>query len=184
MAHRFWGERKFSDVLIHPDKLNEPLKLRKPAKIFVNSMSDLFHPDVPDEFIHDVFSHMLGFGNNRHTFMILTKRQKRMLALLGSDPFFKFWLAAGTANDFDISHVWLGVSVEDQKTADERIPILLQTPAAHRFISVEPMLGPVELSQNWCDYLDGWETCVEQDHNGDPEPYQSQTEKLDWVICV
>ncbi len=173
MAHRFWGERKFSDVLIHPDKLNEPLKLRKPAKIFVNSMSDLFHPDVPDEFIHDVFSHMLGFGNNRHTFMILTKRQKRMLALLGSDPFFKFWLAAGTANDFDISHVWLGVSVEDQKTADERIPILLQTPAAHRFISVEPMLGAVDF--NSIIMPDG-------DHLGKLFNHGTGT-GIDWVIC-
>lgn len=134
LAHRFWGERKFSDVRCHPEKLDEPLKLRKPAKIFVNSMSDLFHQDVPDEFISSVFD-VMGRKAAHQVFLILTKRPQRMAE----------WTAKAYEENGPYPNVWLGVSVEDQTTADERIPLLLQTPAAHRFVSVEPMLGTVDI---------------------------------------
>lgn len=128
IANRFWKDRKFTDVRVHPERLGEPLRWRKPSRIFVNSMSDLFHEDVPDEFIMRVFDVM--DSASRHTFQILTKRPERMLHVM--------------KNASPISNVWLGVSVEDQKTADERIPILLQTQAAVRFVSYEPALGPVD----------------------------------------
>jgi len=118
-------------VTMHPEKLEEPLHWKKPARIFVDSMGDLFHPQVPDTFIDQVFWIMMMAPI--HTFIILTKRPKRMVE----------WVNKDYQNP--LPNVWLGASVEDQKTADERIPWLLQTPAAVRFVSVEPMLGPVDL---------------------------------------
>ena len=155
LAGRFWGDRKFTDVQTHPDRLEDPLKWRKPRRIFVNSMSDLFHKDVPDEFIDRVFAVM--FDANHHTFMILTKRPERMAEYLSPDnPRYTarkvFDLTKGDAGKFDcdmywpLDNVWLGVSVEDQKAADDRVPWLLKVPAAVRFLSCEPMLGPVDIS--------------------------------------
>lgn len=155
LAGRFWGDRKFIDVQTHPERLEDPLKWRKPRRIFVNSMSDLFHKDVPDEFIDRVFAAM--FDANRHTFMILTKRPERMAQYLSPDnPRYTarkvFDLTKSDAGKFDcdmywpLDNVWLGVSVEDQKAAEERIPWLLKTPAKVRFLSCEPLLGPVDLS--------------------------------------
>jgi protein gp37 len=170
IANRFWGERKFTDVQCHPDRLGIPSHWRKPSKIFVNSMSDLFHEDVPDDFIREVFSAMYLPENRKHTFIVLTKRPERMRNMIHYAP--------------DLgNHIWLGVSVENQAAADERIPLLLQTPAAVRFVSVEPMLERVDLSKVWVDYLSGWTADTAMDKNGDPESYQVQTEKLDWVIC-
>lgn len=142
-------------VTLHPDKLADPLKWKKPRRIFVNSMSDLFHQDVPFEFIDKVFATMFDAG--QHTFMILTKRPDRMMKYLSPDnPRYTaskvFKLTKDNAGSFDcdlplpLPNVWLGVSVENQVTADERIPLLLQTPAEGRFISAEPLLGPVDLS--------------------------------------
>ena len=136
--------REFTDVQTHEDRLLEPLSWRKPARVFVNSMSDLFHEDVPDAFIGNVFSVMEQAP--RHTFQILTKRAERMRAWVTEHA---EWIdyAAG-AGEFlrRYGHVWLGVSVENQHFADERIPLLLQTSAAVRFISAEPLLGPIDLS--------------------------------------
>lgn len=122
----------FTDIQLHPERLDLPLHWRKPRRIFVNSMSDLFHEKVPREFIAECFAVMGECP--RHTFQVLTKRAERMKAIMedlvvfgGNPP----------------SHIWLGVSVENQETADERIPLLLQTPAAVRFVSYEPALGPV-----------------------------------------
>lgn len=188
-----------------PELLDQPLRWVKPRRIFVNSMSDLFHEDVPDEFIDKVFA-VMGTAP-WHTFQVLTKRPKRMLdwfnekwqpapewsqrerhELLqtrakelginrtlpefqidkkGEDRFDqvyaawekmtlndlldanRFWTADGQshlmANPWPLPNVWLGVSVEDQAAADERIPLLLQTPAAVRWISAEPLLGPVSI---------------------------------------
>jgi protein gp37 len=173
--------RKFTDVQYHPERLDNPLHWRKPARVFVDSMSDLFHPDVPFDFILAVWRVM---AKTNHTFMILTKRPERM-KLFVNDWLPGAWgLATLTLKLLDkpLPNVWLGVSVEDQKTADERIPLLLQTPAAVRFVSYEPALSSIDLEQNWVGYLSGWETQVGTDRDGDPEPYQSQTEKLDWVI--
>ena len=162
-------------VRLNPAVLAKPLSWRRPRRIFVNSMSDLFHEALPDEAIDKVFAVMALAP--QHTFQVLTKRPARMrdyLRVRAGD-----WMvvlpdahAAGTLpitkNDVErafgrsakfsydpptptwpLPNVWLGVSVEDQATADARIPILLDTPAALRFISAEPLLGPVDLT-----YLD------------------------------
>ncbi len=136
--------RKFvngtTGVQLHPDRLDQPLKWKKPRRIFVNSLSDLFHEDVPDQFIYDVFDVMRRCY--WHTFQVLTKRPRQMAFLTkimqqSPGPDHVRW---------PLPNVWLGVSVEDQRTADERIPWLLQTPAAVRFLSCEPLLGPIDLT--------------------------------------
>ncbi len=160
-------------LALAPDQiLLQPLRWRAPRRIFVNSMGDLFHEDVPDEWIDKVFAIMALCP--QHTFQVLTKRAERMrdyfslerweleerirvgakeisalvhphskdlahctymqVGLRGCSPF------------FPLDNVWLGVSVEDQTRADERIPLLLDTPAAVRFLSCEPLLGPVDLA--------------------------------------
>lgn len=151
------------DITLRPDKLGQPLSWKRPRKIFVNSMSDLFHPDVPDQFIVDVFSVMAEASH--HTFQILTKRPERMEGFL-TDPYMANNVWIGTSRGLDdrsppwpLPNVWLGVSVENQKAADERIPLLLQTPAAIRFLSCEPLLGPVSLTHIWavCPDCNSWE---------------------------
>lgn len=127
------------DVRLVPEALELPLKWRKPRRIFVNSVSDLFHKDVPFRFIHEVWGIMRQ--TPQHTYQILTKRADRMLEVVSQ---IRAMEAMGYAKGF-YSHVHLGVSVEDQRAADERIPHLLKTPAAVRFLSCEPLLGPVDL---------------------------------------
>lgn len=128
------------DIQLRPDKLDQPLRWKKPRRIFVNSMSDLFHKDVPDEYILGVFGVMAQA--TQHTFQLLTKRHARMQSLLSRWAREVPWLANPLPN------VWLGVSTEDQKWADIRIPALLDTPAAVRFISAEPLLGPIDIFMN------------------------------------
>ena len=134
-------------VILHPERLEEPFGWRKPRRVFVCSMSDLFHEDVPDEFICRVIA-AIALTPLKHTFLILTKRPQRMhefiLGLPQRDHTFRLWVAAG--GEWPLSNLWLGVTAENQARADERIPVLLQIPAAKRFVSVEPMLGPVDLS--------------------------------------
>lgn len=157
-ANRFWGERKFTDVICHEDRLQLPLHWKKPSKIFVNSMSDLFHESVPDQFIKDVFSVMGSCPE--HTFIILTKRPQRMLKLVQMiyhycDYIETSYMNYSHTNKIPIPQIWLGVSVEDQETADERIPPLLQTPAAVRLVSAEPLLRRIDFSNylpNWLDF--------------------------------
>ena len=148
-------------VLLHPDRLDQPLRWRKPSMVFVNSMSDLFHESVPVSYIAKVYA--IAFMSPQHKFQILTKRPERALHILTADNFIELvWKYANQLHDKYIKpleqaiylneeicfdNVWLGVSVEDQKTADERIPILLQIPAAVRWLSVEPMLGGVDISK-------------------------------------
>jgi len=126
--------------------LQKPLNTKKPTTFFVNSMSDLFHEDVPFEFIMEVFFIMQKCP--QHTFQILTKRPKRMVE----------WFTEWTPNPFGVPYeplknVWIGVSVENQKTADERIPLLQNVPAAVRFLSCEPLLGPVDIMKAVGCYL-------------------------------
>lgn len=157
-----------------------PLSWKKPAMIFVNSMGDLFHESVPDEWIDRVFAVMALAP--QHTFQVLTKRAERMRQyfagipeqpnfpearsaliegsaqaiyndMTGEDP--SMWLAVHTP----LPNVWLGVSAEDQARADERIPTLFGTPAAVRFVSAEPLLGAIDLTLDslvcelcsWCE---------------------------------
>lgn len=137
------------DVQLRPDKLTLPLRWRRPRRVFVNSMSDLFHKDVPDEYVAQVFAVMALAP--RHTFQVLTKRHGRMRSLLNDDQFVRaVWnetieLGGGIDAAWPLPNVWLGVSVEDQQRADLRVPALLGTPAAVRFLSCEPLLGLVSL---------------------------------------
>jgi len=157
-----------------------PLRWTRPRKVFVNSLADLFHADVPDDFIARVFAIMAL--SPLHTFQLLTKRHARMRALL-SDDGFRSEVAheinglvvtdgvpdAAYLHDVDdwwpLPHVWLGVSVEDQHWAHIRIPALLDTPAAVRWISAEPLLGPLHLRP----YLR-------------PRPWYLDATRLDWVV--
>jgi len=192
------GDRHFNGVVrCLRERLEDPLHWKKPRRIFVNSMSDLFHKDVPFEFIDRVFAVMALCP--QHTFQILTKRPERMAEYLaslnldaddgniaGTDGGMRLGSAAGQFLDGDwihrqgrrfrpaiehfisdthddgggdedfeyrpapvywpFSNVWLGTSIEEQATADERIPHLLRCPAAVRFLSVEPLLGDIELA--------------------------------------
>ena len=121
------------NVTLHEDQLSLPLRWREPRVVFVNSMSDLFHDDVPDEFIDAVFATMEAA--ELHTFQVLTKRPGRMAS----------WTRR--FRPAPLPNVWLGTSVEDQRWANVRVPILLETPAAIRFLSCEPLLGPVTLTR-------------------------------------
>ena len=184
------GEARWTGKIMFVEKhLEDPLRWKEPRRIFVNSMSDLFHEDVSEDFLAATFGVMAMA--HQHTFQILTKRPDRMRAMVSSltvsESIAGLALLAqrdGINLDYDrlnrhlkshdhrwpLPNVWLGVSVENQAAADERIPILLDTPAAVRFISAEPLLGPVDLT----GYDDGtwWD---ETDTPNDA--------KLDWVIC-
>jgi protein gp37 len=144
-------ERGF-DLQLRPERLDHPLSWGKPRKVFVNSMSDLFHPGIPDELIAGVFAVMAATG--RHTYQVLTKRHGRMRALLASGEFAEHVIDEATGRygapvrpSWPLRNVWIGVSAENQRWADIRIPALLDTPAAVRFLSCEPLLGPVDLSR-------------------------------------
>ena len=165
-------------VRLHPERLKQPLHWRKPRRVFVNSLSDLFHADVSDAYIARVFAVMANAP--RHTFQVLTKRPGRMRSLLRSADFWavvaeKFqppdrkWSDEWRELSLPLPNVWLGTSVENQKWADIRIPQLLDTPAAVRFLSCEPLLGPLILNP----YLPAVEKSAE---------YPEVIPGLDWVI--
>ena len=139
-AERFRGvpghpyERGF-DLQLRPERLRQPLDWKQPKLIFVNSMSDLFHEDIPLDFIRSVFDTMVAAS--QHTFQVLTKRSKRLAELAPDLP----WP----------DNVWMGVSVENQRWTT-RIDDLRKVPAAIRFLSCEPLLGPLQLDLtgiNW-----------------------------------
>jgi protein gp37 len=166
------------DVTLRPERLDQPMRWKRPRRIFVNSMSDLFHNDIPDEFIARVFGVMAQA--HWHTFQVLTKRHGRMRSLLNSAAFHeRIQVAVDRMYDdpdeqyigdgWPFRNVWTGVSVEDQKWADIRIPALLDTPASVRWISAEPLLGPIDLT----DWL--WKT-------GGEYGEASRTLSLDWTV--
>jgi protein gp37 len=192
--------RPFTEVRCHPERLDEPLRWRRPQRVFVNSMSDLFHESVPDEFIAQVWEIMASstadcgkrhrheeecWQGEPHTFQILTKRPERMRDVLErmgeiadeyldpDGPLNLHFAAIGGP----LRNVWLGVSAENQETADARIPILLQTPAAVRFVSLEPLLEAVSLA-TWLD------RCSYYCDHGDeyPEGHRPERSPIDWVI--
>lgn len=215
-------------LALAPDSiLTQPLRWKRGRRIFVNSMGDLFHEDVPDAWIDRVFAVMAL--TPQHNYQILTKRSARMRAYLSdprvigriarvlldaviegsvptSDMTKPSWPVISIGADIDepddlglrpwpLANVWLGVSAEDQRRADERIPDLLATPAAVRFVSAEPLLGPIDftklnllryfkvenpLDPNWprntFDALRG-RSDIHPIHNAEPA-----WEKLDWII--
>ena len=151
MAHRFhrdWGNPTF-----HPELIEDPYRVKKPASIFVASTSDLFHPELSFVDVQKIWDTM--FDCDRHTFVVLTKRPERM-------ALFAEWMDKQCFRRIDYPNVWLGVTAEDQQRADERIPILLTIPAAVHFVSVEPMLEQINLM---------------------PDMNPSNEVSLDWVIA-
>lgn len=179
------------EVWLVEDALRQPLKWKRPRKIFVNSMSDLFHEKLDFEDIDRAFGVMAIAS--QHTFQILTKRAGRMLNYMpmpgrncrvadaaasiasgGNKTADRAYVEIGhgeTLAKWPLPNVWLGVSVEDQAAADERIPLLLQTPAAKRFLSCEPLLGPIDLKGS-CRA--GWDGDIRR-----AKPAAS----IDWVIA-
>jgi protein gp37 len=152
----------------HPDRLDIPLHWRKPRRVFVCSMSDLFHEAFTDQQILRVLD--LANAAPQHTYMVLTKRPARARSVI------THW-NVHEKNSFihqPLPNLWLGVTAENQQRADERIPILLDTPAAVRFVSVEPMLGPVDLAPWLPD--DRWSI------SGATMTYEWRERALDWVI--
>jgi protein gp37 len=195
---KFTGEVRFNDQWI-----DQPLRWRKPRMVFVCAHGDLFHERVPDAWIDQVFAVMALAP--QHTFQVLTKRPERAAAYLEGlgepgplDIFFRddgrLLGAAETATrnapdgavrmpvqpPWPLPNVWLGTSVSDQASADERIPHLLRAPAAVRFVSAEPLLGPVNLCnihRSQGEYIDAlW--CEE---TGDDDPLFGGA-TLDWII--
>jgi protein gp37 len=221
-------------VTMHPDRLQDPLKWKKPRTVLVSFMGDLFHPDVKDEWLDEIFGMIMAFrvlaNMPNHTFIILTKRpgiMKQYFTAREPVELIKSWASAAsvytdnpditfedavysaTCHDWDekgrnssdseykpwgyiqklwpLPNVWLGVTAENQARADERIPVLLQIPAAVRFVSVEPMLGPVDLTQIdiggnvWINSLTG--DCKSYHPYGGMWKINESKNKLDWVIC-
>lgn len=201
------------EVRFNKDWLLQPLQWKKPRKIFVCAHGDLFHESVPDEWIDQVFAVMAL--SPQHTFQVLTKRAARMreycltlgrhhevdrvsIAMkviheqhgIGANGAF---YTMGTVG-WHFENIWLGVSTERQQEADERIPLLLQTPAAVRFISAEPLLGPIDLNRIHEGFdtpegarVDLWESCLTGKRydmwaGDDEDPMQPGHPKLDWVI--
>lgn len=223
IANRFAGGAAWPngfDVTLREKRLTEPFRWHEPKRVFVNSMSDLFHEAISDDYIARVFAVMAA--TPQHTYQILTKRHARLRAYLrdscrcgtGHPPMTHLlsrvaW-AVSRANperipgDFDeealravtwpLPNVWLGVSVEDQQWANVRVPALLETPAAVRFLSCEPLLGPVSLAGAvdgtcwWCrgsGYLGGRNWVAQSDV--EPNCWHCNGQGLDgrrvnWVI--
>ena len=184
-------------VTLHPERLGEPLKIKKPSMFFVCSMGDLFHEDVPLEFIDSVWAVMAQ--TPQHTYQILTKRPDRMEEYLRLQKFSPNSIGiamariAGGAKIKDFSqplpNVWLGVTAENQEQANKRIPILLDTPAAVRFVSIEPMIGAINLTKLEKDMSDGTRygykmnglTGIGYEYMPDSS-HEWKWAKLDWVI--
>jgi protein gp37 len=124
------------EVTLRSDRLRQPLDWKRPQLVFVNSMSDLFHEKVPDEFVQQVFQTMRSAS--RHRFQLLTKRPERLVEMVSMLPFPK--------------NLWVGVSVENQRWTS-RIDELRKIPAAVRFLSCEPLLGPLELDLTDIDWV-------------------------------
>jgi protein gp37 len=170
-------------IHLMPKRLDEPIRRRKPARIFLGDMSDLFHPEVPFEFIAACFGVMAACP--QHVFLLLSKRPQRMLDVLTNPRFYEAVLEAarpiriarpstgliGISNPANIpaKNIHLGVTCEDQQRADERIPLLLRCPAAVRWVSAEPLLGPIDF-----DAWIGAEACMTDTGWGKAPPWLDQ----------
>lgn len=197
-------------LLFHLDRLKLPLKWREPRKVFTNSLSDLFHKDVPDEVIARLWIVMAL--TPRHSYQVLTKRPARMRSLLNSGqrwrallyPALRWviehvdakmptadcdrvraWLDEAEFSDDPVAplgNVWLGTSVENQDAADLRIPQLLMVPAAVRFLSCEPLLGPVDLTRVAYTAGGGTHLDVVNGRHGVPGVWTVDAQRVSWCI--
>jgi len=130
-------------ITVHEDRMAQPIHWKKPRHIFVGSMGDLFHSGIPEDALQLVFE-VMDMADH-HTYMIITKRPEKMYQwFTAMDPKLKDRLAR---------HFWVGVSAEDQKRADERIPILLRAYPGLKLVCLEPLLGPVDIS-SWIERID------------------------------
>lgn len=195
MAYRFRGRCGYPTddpfrVMIHPERLDQPLHWRKPRRVFVCSMSDLFHEELFDEgtysqFGYDILGRMAECP--QHTFIVLTKRPHLAATALAfmeqayeqSNVDRLEGVRIGPLLDWPLPNLWLGVTAENQERADERTPVLLQIPAAVHFVSVEPMLGPVR--GPW------WGSQRFDPNLGAPIPQGRarciERPGIDWIIC-
>lgn len=129
-ASRFWKGREFSTLKYHPDRLELPLRRKKPSKVFLGSMTDIFHDDIPTYTLVDIFDVMDRCP--QHSFFILTKRAERMKNFIRESTRFQY-----------MSNVYFGISAEDEVRFDDRIRRLMSTPVRNSFVSFEPLLGPI-----------------------------------------
>jgi protein gp37 len=204
--HPAWtGEVKFVEK-----HLRDPLHWSKPRRIFVNSVSDLFHEKIPFEVIAKIFAVMALA--HWHTFQVLTKRPERALEFFKWIPtqWAQLWPQGGHPSEiidsnvvlqfvrdeelgyqvssetdaplWPLPNVWLGVSVESQKYADERIPLLIQTPAAVRWLSIEPLLGPVSLRWMAVFHENAPYTAQKPRETSDTTDHLDGLRRLDWVV--
>lgn len=178
--HGYPADDPFQPGTMHPDKLHDPDGWKKPRRIFVSSMGDIFHEQVRGRDINQVWN--VALNNPRHTFMFLTKRPRLALEWTRKAARVKCW----PAEDIWPNWMWIGTTVENQKRADERIPDLLRIKAAVHFVSYEPALAPVDFTRiqwkkgvpladvlrggNWGDYGPGF-------------TQHSDMNILAWVIC-
>ncbi|MDX8513587.1 DUF5131 family protein [Mesorhizobium captivum] len=143
------------EVRLNKQWLYQPFDWKKPRRVFVCAHGDLFAENVPDDWILDVFTVMAAASH--HTYQVLTKRADRMLEFVSrrdllDDIYANWYTFSGGAREvqsWPLHNIWLGVSAEDQKRADDRVPHLLETPAKVRFVSAEPLLGPIEFRDIW-----------------------------------
>jgi protein gp37 len=209
------GPRWTGEARLVESRLGEPLSWRKPKRVFVNSLSDLWHEAVSNETVARIFGVMAACPHL--TFQVLTKRPKRMrewfswiaaegeevLAAVGEKPdgndgqiaaacamyvkekdcgglLTRAQFTCAVQQSWPLANVWLGVTAEDQQRADERIPMLLDTPAALRFVSYEPGIGPVRFDRIGDDEMgatyDALRGCMSGDHEHSGGP------RLDWLI--
>jgi protein gp37 len=171
-------------VLLHPERVVQPLRWRRGRRIFINSLADWLHDDVPDSLLVDLFA--VAALTPQHTYQLTTKRPARGRALLGSDwfpaaveralrtdPRFSRpgqpWPVPDGGLPWPLPNAWIGVSAENQDMADQRIPILVDTPAAVRWVSAEPLVGPVTF--RWAR----WEPMRDRNH-------LDGLRRLDWVV--
>lgn len=176
------------EVRLNRQWLHQPLDWKKPRRIFVCAHGDLFAENVPDEWILDVFTVMAA--GRHHTYQVLTKRADRMRKFLSrrdllEEIYANWYNFSGEAREvrsWPLHNVWCGVSAEDQKRADERVPDLLATPAKIRFVSAEPLLGPIDFR-----YLQPGDPPVEIDGlngtHGVFRPHRGRSARLDWIIA-
>lgn len=192
------GHRDDVEIYIEDKLLTQPLRWKRPRMVFVCSMTDIFADFVPDDFIDQMFAVMAL--SPQHTFQILTKRPERMRAYFTQDDGFGRWgyiegrarllakVSPGkTLANFggrNLPNVWLGISCEDQYSADRRIPYLLATPAVTRFLSCEPLLGPIDLSMIRAPYWARTQqtNCLTGEANPSLRDHPGIGNKIGWVI--
>lgn len=187
-------------VTLHPERLEEPLRWKKPSRVFVSSIGDLFHEKVHPYDIMRIFNVMAQA--KQHTFMVLTKKPENLLAFYKRlrpgvtipGPYFSI---CGKGQGYAGSpprlpdNIWIGVTAENQEQADKRIPVLLQIPAAVRFVSCEPLLGAVDL-EPWMilnrfevtdDILDAPDGALWGRFERVGDYWEPVMPRIDWVIC-